>query len=103
MWTRSKLLLISFVLCYCFSDIEPPSVDYCPKDKTIITQKQLTNVSWEEPKFSDNSGDFYKTSNRVPGKMSWGKYEVTYTAIDKSRNWATCRFKINVQRMYRNL
>ena len=76
-------------------------VDFCPNDKKILTLKPKTNVSWTEPKFKDNSGKFRLTKNRAPGELTWGKYNIIYTATDGSGNSASCKFTISVQRMYK--
>ena len=50
---------------------------------------------------TDNVGVHLFTTNVVNGsEVTWGEYNITYTAKDKAGNAAYCRFLITVAGMY---
>ena len=55
-------------------------------------------VNWNEPVATDNSRDTLSlTSNyKPPQRFSQGTHVITYTAVDKSGNSATCTFAVEV-------
>ena len=64
-----------------------------------MSSEPYTDVTWEEPLFSDNSGDEVRVQrSHAPGLFPMGKTEVVYTAYDKSGNSIACTLKINVIR-----
>ncbi|ESO92606.1 hypothetical protein LOTGIDRAFT_233055 [Lottia gigantea] len=78
-------------------DKTPPRVDKCFSPKAVVSPDKYGNVTWEEPIFSDNSGEpLQVVKTHTPGWFSMGKTNVTYTAIDKSGNNNTCVLEINV-------
>lgn len=81
-------------------DEEKPAVTYCPPDIVTYFEKRSKNVTWEEPKFSDNDPRELKvTTDRRPGSsFSWGPPSlVTYQARDAADNSATCSFNVIVK------
>jgi hypothetical protein len=55
-------------------------------------------ISWEEPLFSDNSRDTVSVSKtHTFGQFPMGHTKVVYTALDKSRNAATCTIDIIIK------
>ncbi|KAL3867863.1 hypothetical protein ACJMK2_040709 [Sinanodonta woodiana] len=78
-------------------DYQPPRIDRCHSPLPVVSPEQYANVSWEEPLFSDNSGQEVKVErSHSPGLFSTGKTIVTYIAHDKSGNNSTCTIEINV-------
>ncbi|KAK6179269.1 hypothetical protein SNE40_011671 [Patella caerulea] len=78
-------------------DNTPPRVDKCFSPKAVVSQDKHGTVTWEEPLFSDNSGETLQiVKSHSPGRFPRGKTNVTYTATDKSGNNNTCVLEINV-------
>ncbi len=57
-----------------------------------------TDVEWDEPVFSDNSGDKLRVSRTHEfGTFPLGSTGVGYTATDSSGNVAVCNMTVRVQ------
>lgn len=81
------------------TDKQKPTVDRCFSPLPVVSPDLYTEVTWEEPIFSDNSGQPVRIRrSHVPGLFQQGLTEVTYTAYDDSGNNNTCTLKINVIR-----
>uniref|UniRef100_A0A4W3I336 Sushi, von Willebrand factor type A, EGF and pentraxin domain containing 1 n=1 Tax=Callorhinchus milii TaxID=7868 RepID=A0A4W3I336_CALMI len=82
-------------------DIDPPQIR-CPEPiETETLQHQKTaNISWEIPEAHDNSGD--EVSLQVipafvpPHLFPIGEVTITYIAVDKAGNKASCSFNVRV-------
>ena len=87
--------------CYLTTDIEPPTLTYCPEDITIEAQDDWMRVNWQRAAFTDNSGEIPTIiSNRPSGDQFNvpGSYEVVYTASDSSGNRnKNCTFRITLK------
>ena len=88
--------------CYLTTDIEPPTLSYCPEDITIEEiQSDRIRVNWKRATFTDNSGDLPTIiSNRQNGDEFSvpGSYEIVYTASDSSGNRnKNCTFRITLK------
>ncbi|KAL1443018.1 hypothetical protein MTO96_000915 [Rhipicephalus appendiculatus] len=80
-------------------DVEPPTLTNCPDDIVLFSASRKREVLWEEPTFTDNSGNVTITFDRQPGRFTWGPPSiVNYTARDTSGNTAYCSFKVIVKR-----
>ena len=84
-------------------DVTDPVVQNCPPDITrTITRDpsnptpQFTNVQWEEPIATDDSGEQPTViRSAVPGTaFPVGTAEVTYTFTDAADNSADCSFNV---------
>uniref|UniRef100_A0ABM5FRU3 Sushi, von Willebrand factor type A, EGF and pentraxin domain-containing protein 1 isoform X2 n=1 Tax=Pogona vitticeps TaxID=103695 RepID=A0ABM5FRU3_9SAUR len=82
-------------------DIEPPKIS-CPDDikAPTLEHQNSANISWQVPAATDNSRDevsIQVTPAFVPPYLfPIGEVEITYTAVDKSENQASCTFSIKV-------
>ncbi|KAL4236643.1 biological adhesion [Mactra antiquata] len=78
-------------------DKQPPTIDRCFSPLPVVSPEPYAQVDWEEPMFSDNSGnDVRMRRSHAPGLFPKGKTEVVYTAYDESGNFRTCVLKINI-------
>lgn len=79
-------------------DNQPPRVDQCESPPTFLLRDRDTNVVWDDPVFSDNSGKApIVERSHDPGPFPLGETEVIYTAEDESGNNSTCTLIIRVQ------
>lgn len=79
-------------------DNQPPTVDQCESPPIFLLHDRDTNVTWDEPIFSDNSGkELTVTRSHDPGPFPLGDTQVVYTAFDESGNNSTCTITIRVQ------
>lgn len=79
------------------ADKQKPTIDRCFSPLPIVSPEVYGDVSWEEPIFSDNSGEEVRIRrSHVPGLFPQGITEVTYIAYDGSGNNNTCKLRINV-------
>ncbi|XP_071945866.1 uncharacterized protein [Antedon mediterranea] len=79
-------------------DKESPVLD-CPGEIIVVaTSPSGINVTWEDPEYTDNSGEtVLLSSTEISGNVfTVGQYIVTYTGVDQSGNNATCQFEITV-------
>ena len=55
-------------------------------------------VTWEEPRYSDNVGVYYRKCNKENKDKTYplGVHNITYTVVDYEYNFAVCDFQINV-------
>ncbi|XP_052776199.1 sushi, von Willebrand factor type A, EGF and pentraxin domain-containing protein 1-like isoform X1 [Mya arenaria] len=78
-------------------DHQKPTIDRCFSPLPIVSPDEYGVVSWEEPLFSDNSGEEVRIRrSHAPGLFPQGVTEVVYTAYDSSGNSNNCTLKINV-------
>ncbi|XP_060574827.1 LOW QUALITY PROTEIN: sushi, von Willebrand factor type A, EGF and pentraxin domain-containing protein 1-like [Ruditapes philippinarum] len=78
-------------------DKQVPTIDRCFSPLPIVSPEPYAEVSWEEPIFSDNSGNDVKIRrSHAPGLFPKGKTEVVYRAYDDSGNNRSCVLRINV-------
>ena len=87
-----------------FSDKEKPVNTYCPDDIERRTNKAKMQITWKEPKYTDNCGGYSEChidqwSNIASNMFDTGaKYAVSYTARDPSGNTNTdCSFTVSVK------
>lgn len=82
-----------------YSDKQVPTIDRCFSPLPIVSPEPYAEVSWEEPIFSDNSGNDVKIRrSHAPGLFPKGKTEVVYRAYDDSGNNRSCVLRINIIR-----
>ncbi|CAI5796534.1 von Willebrand factor type A, EGF and pentraxin domain-containing 1 [Podarcis lilfordi] len=82
-------------------DFEPPKIS-CPGDieTSTLEHQNSANISWQVPEASDNSRD--EVSIQVtpafipPYLFPIGEVDITYTAVDRTGNQASCTFSIKV-------
>nr|XP_037289007.1 sushi, von Willebrand factor type A, EGF and pentraxin domain-containing protein 1-like [Rhipicephalus microplus] len=82
------------------ADKEPPFVENCFDPPEAFSDGQSSvHVSWEEPAFSDNSGEDVKLwQSHSPGvAFPVGETMVTYVATDTAGNNASCVINITVR------
>eukprot|EP00057_Strongylocentrotus_purpuratus_P020340 XP_011674814.1 PREDICTED: hyalin-like [Strongylocentrotus purpuratus] len=84
-------------------DTEDPVIVDCPSSQSVPmeTGQNFATVSWTIPTVSDNSNNvtlsFDGPGEEIsPRNFSRGITSLSYTAVDKSRNIATCMFEIVV-------
>ena len=83
------------------TDVEPPKIASCPDDIKIISPARWYKLMLPAVTVTDNVGVHLFTTNAVNGsEVTWGEYNITYTAKDKAGNAAYCRFLITVAGMY---
>ncbi|XP_078575446.1 sushi, von Willebrand factor type A, EGF and pentraxin domain-containing protein 1-like isoform X3 [Branchiostoma floridae x Branchiostoma japonicum] len=79
-------------------DTQPPVIDKCRSPPPFLSKTGMANVSWEEPQFSDNSGEHLKMlRSHEPGLFPWGTSIVNYTAVDTAGNSKSCNIIVHVQ------
>lgn len=81
------------------ADVEPPFVEGCSDPPEAFSEGlPFVHVSWEEPVFSDNSGDVKLWQSHKPGSaFPVGEATVKYVAADTSGNNASCVIKVTVR------
>ena len=84
-----------------FADEEPPSHgNTCPQDiKKYTENNDDVYVTWEAPKFTDNSGE--SITVKITGQSGSSKYSVgttliTYSATDTAGLTTKCSFSIKI-------
>ncbi|PFX23090.1 Low-density lipoprotein receptor-related protein 6 [Stylophora pistillata] len=78
-------------------DLEPPKISSCPSGIHITSAKKLTQVFLPGVVVTDNVGVFKFMTSRPNGSdFTWGKHNITYTALDAAGNRATCDFRIEI-------
>ncbi|XP_064626004.1 sushi, von Willebrand factor type A, EGF and pentraxin domain-containing protein 1-like [Lineus longissimus] len=79
-------------------DFERPRVDSCISPEPLVVKEAQANVTWDEPIFSDNSGeDLTIKRTHAPGMFPQGVTEVVYTVVDASGNNNTCVIRLDVR------
>ncbi|XP_067409310.1 sushi, von Willebrand factor type A, EGF and pentraxin domain-containing protein 1 isoform X1 [Emydura macquarii macquarii] len=82
-------------------DIEAPQIS-CPDniEARTLEHQNSANISWQVPIAKDNSGDevsIHVTPAFVPPSLfPIGEVAITYIAVDKSDNQASCTFSVTV-------
>jgi len=78
-----------------------PEVDYCPPDQNITVSTMKTKMSWNSPKFKDNSNSplNIECSHQSDTYFYWGTWNVYCTAFDNnpSNNPAVCQFTLRLK------
>lgn len=70
----------------------------------MTSTKQWTNIYLPGVTVTDNVGVHSVTLNRLNGsKFTWGEHNITYTAMDNSRNIALCHFLLIIVGEYNSL
>jgi hypothetical protein len=88
--------------CYTMilvQDLEPPSIR-CPSDSTFASEGQGITLTLQKPYVNDNSGadQVNWTSSHTNGQvLQSGRHSITYQAVDRSGNIATCVTTLQVQ------
>lgn len=78
-------------------DLEAPRIESCPDDIRIISGERWNTIILPAVNVTDNVGVNLFSTNIVNGsQLTWGKYNVNYTANDLAGNTATCKFLIEV-------
>ena len=90
-------------LLYIFiADNLGPQVAYCPADQDITATKMTTIVTWNEPRFKDNSNSplLITCSHQSGTAFYWGTWNVFCTAYDDNpeNDPAVCKFTLTVKR-----
>ncbi|XP_076647342.1 sushi, von Willebrand factor type A, EGF and pentraxin domain-containing protein 1 isoform X1 [Halictus rubicundus] len=83
-------------------DTEPPMIENCIDPPIFFTDNGvgISNVTWDEPGFYDNSKAPVRVEqNHRPGESSFpiGFTRVVYNAIDKYDNVASCALNITIK------
>ena len=96
-----RVLILIYIPMFLFStDLEPPKIDSCPDDIKIISPARWYKLTLPAVIVTDNVGVHLFTTNVVNGsEVTWGKYDITYTAKDKAGNAAYCRFLLTIAGM----
>nr|XP_006815998.1 PREDICTED: A disintegrin and metalloproteinase with thrombospondin motifs 9-like [Saccoglossus kowalevskii] len=84
----------------CELDIEPPTLQACPTNLKIETErnKRTGSVIWNEPIYTDNSPHVWLTTSHEPGSnFKIGATTVVYSAVDQAGNTAECSFVVRVE------
>ncbi|XP_047481240.1 LOW QUALITY PROTEIN: sushi, von Willebrand factor type A, EGF and pentraxin domain-containing protein 1-like [Penaeus chinensis] len=82
-------------------DVTPPVIQ-CPENITTATEPHevYANVTWNQPHVKDNSKGKIKLhtvpATSQPMKMKLGNHTITYVAMDKLGNKASCEFSVTV-------
>lgn len=85
----------------CEIDTASPEMIQCPDVSVNVTDgSSFVSVSWDNPVFSDNSGNFTMTCNKTSAELyAIGSTAVHCVAEDAAGNSAACLFAVNVQGM----
>ncbi|XP_076380505.1 sushi, von Willebrand factor type A, EGF and pentraxin domain-containing protein 1 isoform X1 [Megalopta genalis] len=83
-------------------DTEPPMIENCVDPPILFTDNGIgiSNVTWDEPGFYDNSKTPVRVEqNHRPGESTFpiGLTTVMYNAIDKYDNVASCALNITIK------
>ncbi|XP_072167903.1 hyalin-like [Diadema setosum] len=82
-------------------DVEPPMFTFCPTGiyrRVLFSDECNSTVSWQTPTVTDNAGTPTVTTSHEPGsRFDCRTTTVTYTAVDASKNKATCSFDVTIQ------
>ena len=82
------------------TDLEPPQIDSCPGDIKINSPVKWHKLVLPSVTVRDNVGvDLFTTNIQNGSEVTWGEYNITYTAEDKAGNKALCRFLITIAGM----
>ena len=83
------------------TDQEAPTINPCPDDIKIISPGNSHKLVLPAVTVADNVGvDSFKTNPPNGSEVTWGEYNITYTALDKAKNKAYCKFRITIAGMY---
>ncbi len=82
----------------CIIDVTSPVIINCPQNMSVSSANGINAVvTWTAPTATDNCGVLSFISNLSSGvTLLVGTTVVTYTALDKRNNKATCIFNVNV-------
>ncbi|XP_015761109.1 PREDICTED: sushi, von Willebrand factor type A, EGF and pentraxin domain-containing protein 1-like isoform X1 [Acropora digitifera] len=82
-------------------DNSGPVVVYCPPDKNIIATSRKTKVTWQSPRFKDNSNSPLEVtcSHQSGTEFYWGTWNVQCRASDNNPNNkpALCQFRLKLK------
>ena len=85
-------------------DIEPPQIYPCPGDMKIISKVRWRKLQLPTVTVTDNVGvSLFTTNMQNESEVTWGEYNITYSAADIAGNRAYCIFLITITGMYRGL
>ncbi|KAJ7360021.1 hypothetical protein OS493_019109 [Desmophyllum pertusum] len=78
-----------------------PMVVYCPPDQSITATQMNTLLTWNDPKFKDNSNTplVIRCSHQSGTQFYWGTWNVHCTAFDNNpdNNPAVCQFTLRIK------
>ena len=84
-------------LIFIFLDKEPPKLVACPNDLSLVSDKKLATVVLPPVRFRDNNKVLRVDATVENGtEITWGTYDVIFTASDPSGNKAVCAFKLRI-------
>ena len=79
------------------TDAEAPIINPCPSDIKIISLEASHTLVLPAVTVTDNVGvDKFTTNYPNGSEVTWGEYNITYTASDKAGNKAHCNFRITI-------
>ena len=97
MYHRLNVLAVYFLPL----DDEPPVLLFCPGDLTEPTSAQTRQLSWDPPRFIDNTEVVsIETNSQADTFVATldARTEVWYQAIDKAGLHAYCNFTVALKR-----
>ena len=75
-------------------------MNLCPADIRIVSLVQWHKLVLPAVEVTDNKGvDQFTTNIQNGSEVTWGEYNITYTASDKAGNTVHCRFLIIIAGM----
>ena len=95
-------MICTWCQLYHFHTDEVPPVVKCPVESYIYTHDiEHTPAVWGPPTATDNVQvkDLMSTSTQFYDWLEEGRHQITYRAVDKADNSATCQFKVHVIRL----
>lgn len=97
-----SILIRSFTSLKLFlTDLEPPKINSCPGDITIISLVRWHKLVLPAVHIKDNVGvNLFTTNIQNGSNITWGAYNISYRASDKAGNKAQCSFLITIAGMY---
>jgi len=78
-------------------DLEKPMIVPCPEDIKIISTQRWHKLVLPAVTVTDNVGvNLFTTTPKNGSEVTWGEYEITYSAYDKAANTEYCRFLFTI-------
>ena len=69
----------------------------CPEDIKIISTQRWHKLVLPAVTVTDNVGvNLFTTTPKNGSEVTWGEYEITYSASDKAANTEYCRFLFTI-------
>lgn len=76
-------------------------IDRCPGNINITSTVRMQRLVLPAVTVTDNVGvHLFQTNPANESEVTWGEYNITYSASDKAGNTAYCKFRVTIAGMY---